>query len=245
MYYDAIAFEIENVTGWHLMQVLAADIMEMTETSVVIENTTIFPDEENKEMTDQTPILVSTATITHEPGTSSVEISRNSNDIQRGFTDFVTTSQGTVIQSTARPSKELETSSIDVFATSEKSETPPTTVPATHAVPVKPVDKKTIPTVNVHTESVDAAAQEGDKCSNGSHDCSPNGKCIPMDGSYDCACNQGFEGNGRLCTGRQHPCRKQIINHYFHAVVYSTRVILVSPFAHNIPFSTPESFCFV
>ena len=44
-------------------------------------------------------------------------------------------------------------------------------------------------------------ARVEDKCSTGLHDCSPNGTCIPLDGSYDCVCNLGYEGDGRVCAG--------------------------------------------
>ncbi len=47
----------------------------------------------------------------------------------------------------------------------------------------------------------DIAAQVTEQCSAGSHNCSSNGTCIPMEGSYDCACNRGFEGDGRICDG--------------------------------------------
>ena len=40
-----------------------------------------------------------------------------------------------------------------------------------------------------------------DKCSTGLHDCSSNGTCIPLDSSYGCECNLGFEGDGRTCAG--------------------------------------------
>ena len=59
------------------------------------------------------------------------------------------------------------------------------------------------PTIaEVVTEGLsDVAAQVTEQCSAGSHDCSSNGTCIPLEGSYDCACNLGFEGDGRICDG--------------------------------------------
>lgn len=47
----------------------------------------------------------------------------------------------------------------------------------------------------------DVAAQVTDQFSDGLHDCSLTGTCIPREGSYDRACNLGFEGDGKICNG--------------------------------------------
>ena len=32
--------------------------------------------------------------------------------------------------------------------------------------------------------------------------CHPNATCIDTIGSYECVCNEGFDGNGRNCEGK-------------------------------------------
>jgi hypothetical protein len=39
-----------------------------------------------------------------------------------------------------------------------------------------------------------------DECANG-HDCHVNATCTNNIGSYACACNSGFSGNGTVCEG--------------------------------------------
>ena len=40
-------------------------------------------------------------------------------------------------------------------------------------------------------------------CSTGKHNCSSNAKCLPaINGSYECRCNRGFEGDGKICFGK-------------------------------------------
>lgn len=39
-------------------------------------------------------------------------------------------------------------------------------------------------------------------CSSGKHNCSSNAKCLlAMNGSFDCRCNHGFQGDGKICVG--------------------------------------------
>ncbi len=38
-----------------------------------------------------------------------------------------------------------------------------------------------------------------DECERGTHDCHDNATCTDTDGSYDCACLQGYIGNGTYC----------------------------------------------
>ena len=71
----------------------------------------------------------------------------------------------------------------------------------TQKTPRKELVSVTSP-VDVFTEvPTDVGAKLEDKCSTGSHDCSSNGTCIPREGSYDCECNLGYEGDGRICAG--------------------------------------------
>ena len=38
-----------------------------------------------------------------------------------------------------------------------------------------------------------------DECAFGRSDCSENGTCTNLDGSFECACSEGFIGDGRVC----------------------------------------------
>lgn len=38
-----------------------------------------------------------------------------------------------------------------------------------------------------------------DECANGTASCDTNAQCTDTDGSYECSCNAGFEGNGYQC----------------------------------------------
>lgn len=70
----------------------------------------------------------------------------------------------------------------------------------------KPLKTTETPSITSSVEALtegptDVGAKLEDKCSTRSHDCSSNGTCIPLEGSYDCECNLGFEGDGRICAG--------------------------------------------
>lgn len=40
-----------------------------------------------------------------------------------------------------------------------------------------------------------------DECTSQTHDCSPNGECTNLDGSFSCECQPGFTGDGKTCAG--------------------------------------------
>ena len=40
-----------------------------------------------------------------------------------------------------------------------------------------------------------------DECKNGSHDCHVNGTCLNTAGYFECVCNDGYFGDGHICTG--------------------------------------------
>lgn len=63
---------------------------------------------------------------------------------------------------------------------------------------------KTLKAVEATEGPSDVAAQVIDQCSTGSHDCSSNATCVSVKGSYDCICNLGFEGDGRVCVGMRY-----------------------------------------
>lgn len=41
-----------------------------------------------------------------------------------------------------------------------------------------------------------------DECNTNAHNCSADGTCSNIPGSFTCACNAGYTGNGTTCTGR-------------------------------------------
>ena len=42
-----------------------------------------------------------------------------------------------------------------------------------------------------------------DECELGTHTCNSNASCADTDGSFNCTCGEGFEGDGFICTGMQ------------------------------------------
>lgn len=38
------------------------------------------------------------------------------------------------------------------------------------------------------------------ECDNGEAVCSPDSRCLNVEGSYDCVCNKGFQGDGKVCN---------------------------------------------
>ena len=41
-----------------------------------------------------------------------------------------------------------------------------------------------------------------DECVTNSQSCGGNALCSNTDGSYTCACNSGYSGDGKICTGK-------------------------------------------
>ena len=48
-----------------------------------------------------------------------------------------------------------------------------------------------------------------DECTMGTDNCAPEATCTNTEGSFSCTCNQGYTGNGTVCTGKV-----LIQNHY-------------------------------
>ena len=44
-----------------------------------------------------------------------------------------------------------------------------------------------------------------EECILGTHNCDSNATCTNTDGSFECACNNGFSGNGVNCEGNIKP----------------------------------------
>lgn len=68
-----------------------------------------------------------------------------------------------------------------------------------------------------------------DECATDADSCDANADCTNIDGSYDCACQDGWAGNGFSCTGKYHnflwlPFRN--IHFHFHTF-YSYDIFLV------------------
>ena len=40
-----------------------------------------------------------------------------------------------------------------------------------------------------------------DECNNGSHVCDVNANCTNTNGSHNCTCKEGYNGNGQSCSG--------------------------------------------
>lgn len=40
-----------------------------------------------------------------------------------------------------------------------------------------------------------------DECDRGTDNCDLNANCVNTQGSFECMCREGYEGNGRMCTG--------------------------------------------
>ena len=40
------------------------------------------------------------------------------------------------------------------------------------------------------------------ECQDGSQPCDTQASCTNTDGSFDCTCNSGYEGDGQSCTGK-------------------------------------------
>ena len=44
---------------------------------------------------------------------------------------------------------------------------------------------------------------DNNECTLGTHNCDKNATCTDTDGSFTCACDTGYTGNGETCTGKE------------------------------------------
>ena len=42
-----------------------------------------------------------------------------------------------------------------------------------------------------------------DECDRNTHNCASEATCTDTEGSFDCDCNDGYEGDGFQCTGKK------------------------------------------
>jgi hypothetical protein len=64
-----------------------------------------------------------------------------------------------------------------------------------------------------HPLGVGGICQNRDECSTNTHNCHKHAYCIDTPGSFECVCNNGYSGNGTVCSdidecrvGAQNPC---------------------------------------
>ena len=60
-----------------------------------------------------------------------------------------------------------------------------------------------------------------DECSANTHDCHLSATCTNVDGSFTCACNAGYTGDGKLCSGAWFPLSYFFIFFIFNLFTYS------------------------
>ena len=158
-------------------------------------------------------VEVSTASEKHEMSpvvpVTSPDVSNGPNEKAPSnvSTDASTTSGEPHTRSTFVPTTAYETklSTVQTEQNETSVQPPVLSTGSTDPSPTAPFKTEPVivatPSETLTERPSEVGAQEGDKCRTGTHDCSSNGICIPLDESYDCECNQGFEGDGRICAG--------------------------------------------
>ena len=54
----------------------------------------------------------------------------------------------------------------------------------------------------MHINFFSTVCTDINECTTGTHNCDMNAICIDTDGSFNCTCNNGYEGNGTLCFSK-------------------------------------------
>ena len=59
-----------------------------------------------------------------------------------------------------------------------------------------------------------------DECSDGSHTCDSNALCTNTDGSFNCICDNGYEGDGFNCSEFENTtCIGRSMNTHIHIIL--------------------------
>ena len=66
--------------------------------------------------------------------------------------------------------------------------------------------------VHVHLFTCIMHSTDINECELETHTCSPNANCTDTDGSFNCTCREGFEGDGFNCTGTKHILHNPIMH---------------------------------
>ena len=69
----------------------------------------------------------------------------------------------------------------------------------------------------MHSVHIRIASADINECELDIHTCDSNANCTDTEGSFNCTCREGFEGNGFNCTGTRHISHK---HHSFACVLY-------------------------
>ena len=58
------------------------------------------------------------------------------------------------------------------------------------------------------------------ECSTNAHNCDANAFCSNSEGSYNCTCSPGYNGNGTSCTGKSYHYHYHYLYHYYYNYYY-------------------------
>ena len=61
------------------------------------------------------------------------------------------------------------------------------------------------------------------ECSTNAHNCDANAFCSNSEGSYNCTCSPGYNGNGTSCTGKSYHYHYHYHYHYRYRYPYRYR----------------------
>ena len=56
--------------------------------------------------------------------------------------------------------------------------------------------------LNINFDYLLSNISDNNECALSTHNCHSKATCTNTDGSFTCACNTGYNGNGVTCTGR-------------------------------------------
>lgn len=68
---------------------------------------------------------------------------------------------------------------------------------------------------------------DADECTSGAHNCHASATCTNTDGSFTCACNSGYTGNGVSCSGLLGGFQMLGATHRQHAYVRDETIPIV------------------